>query len=88
MAKKSLSVKKNIRQSEKRRRINKAKKSRLKTMIKKFIAADEKTREKMYPEIQSLIDKAAKDNLIHKNKAARLKSKLSKLLQGNKVKAA
>ncbi len=80
MAKKSLSVKKNIRQSEKRRMRNKAKKTRLKTAIKKFTAGDIKERKKMFPWLQSLIDKAAKDRLIHPNKAARIKSKLSKLL--------
>lgn len=38
---------------------------------------------KMYPEVVSMIDKLAKRNVIHKNKAANLKSKLA--LQVNKL---
>ena len=37
--------------------------------------------------VYKLVDKAAKTNVIHKNKAARLKSKLSKLLAPNKKRA-
>ncbi len=33
--------------------------------------------EKKYPEVVSMIDKLAKRNIIHKNKAANLKSKLA-----------
>jgi small subunit ribosomal protein S20 len=38
---------------------------------------------KMYPEVVSMIDKLAKKNVIHKNKASNLKSKLA--LQINKM---
>ena len=31
----------------------------------------------LYPKVQKMLDKLAKTNLIHKNKAANLKSKLS-----------
>ena len=34
---------------------------------------------KLYPGVVSLIDKLANKNVIHKNKASNLKSKLSKL---------
>ena len=34
---------------------------------------------KLFPNVVSLIDKLAKKNVIHKNKASNLKSKLSKL---------
>lgn len=34
--------------------------------------------------VHAKIDKAAKKNLIHQNKAARLKSRVSKLARGNK----
>jgi small subunit ribosomal protein S20 len=37
----------------------------------------------MYPEVVSMIDKLAKKNVIHKNKASNLKSKLA--LQINKM---
>lgn len=33
---------------------------------------------KLYPEVQKMVDKLAKTNIIHKNKAANLKSSLSK----------
>ncbi len=36
----------------------------------------------LYPSVQKILDKAAKTNLIHKNKAANLKSKLSAYIQG------
>lgn len=32
---------------------------------------------KLYPEVQKMLDKLAKTNIIHKNKAANLKSSLS-----------
>ena len=32
----------------------------------------------LYPKVQKMLDKLAKNNLIHKNKAANLKSRLSK----------
>ena len=38
---------------------------------------------KTYPDVASMIDKLAKRNIIHKNKAANLKSKLA--LQMNKM---
>lgn len=34
----------------------------------------------MLPKVSSMLDKLAKDNIIHKNKAANLKSKLTKHL--------
>jgi len=39
---------------------------------------DKKEAEKMYPTVSSMLDKLAKRNIIHKNKAANLKSKLAK----------
>lgn len=45
---------------------------------KKLKKALKNTDEKNVNEVISLIDKAAKKNLIHKNKAARLKSRLNK----------
>ena len=37
-----------------------------------------KEAEKLYPEVTSMIDKLAKKNIIHANKAANLKSNLAK----------
>ena len=45
---------------------------------KKLKKALKKVDEKNVNEVISLIDKAAKKNLIHKNKAARLKSRINK----------
>ena len=39
--------------------------------------SDKEEATKMYPEVVSMIDKLAKRNIIHKNKASNLKSKLA-----------
>jgi small subunit ribosomal protein S20 len=44
---------------------------------------DKEEAAKLYPEVVSMIDKLAKRNIIHKNKASNLKSKLA--LQINKL---
>ncbi len=47
--------------------------------IREFRAlTDKKAAEKLFPEVISMIDKIAKNNIIHKNKASNLKSKLAK----------
>ena len=66
---------KKLRKDRKRTVLNKAKKENLKALIKK--ARVNKTPENLRA-VFSALDKAAKVNLIHKNKAARLKSRLSK----------
>ena len=70
------SAKKKLRKDRVRTRLNRAKKVYLKEAIKKARARRTKQYER---DAISLIDKAAKTELIHKNKASRLKSKLSKL---------
>jgi small subunit ribosomal protein S20 len=73
------SAKKALRKSEKLREHNKALKTRLKTAFK--TALTESDAVKKAEEIRkafSLIDKAAKRKLIPKNRAARLKSRLSR----------
>ncbi len=45
--------------------------------------SDKEEATKLYPEVASMIDKLAKRNIIHKNKASNLKSKL--MLQINKI---
>lgn len=69
------SAKKRMRQEKKRAAINKTKKLNLKTLIKKTRA--NKNAENLTA-VFSALDKAAKVGLIHKNKSARLKSRLSK----------
>ncbi|HSJ12241.1 MAG TPA: 30S ribosomal protein S20, partial [Gillisia sp.] len=46
--------------------------------IKKLREADKKDAETLYPSVVSMIDKLAKKNIIHDNKASNLKSKLAK----------
>lgn len=72
----------------KRVRANAAKKARNKyqhtttrTFIKKLRKATEKAEaETLFPKVISMIDKLAKRNIIHKNKASNQKSKLRKLV--------
>jgi small subunit ribosomal protein S20 len=45
--------------------------------------SDKEEATKMYPDVAAMIDKLAKRNIIHKNKASNLKSKLA--LQINKL---
>lgn len=84
MAKKSRSVLKQQRKNERRRLINKANKSRLRTAIKKLREAiEEKNVEfamKFSNEVFSLIDKAVKKGTIHENTGSRYKSRLQKQL--------
>jgi small subunit ribosomal protein S20 len=65
------------RQTEKRTAQNKDKKTRLKTIFKKAVAAHDGEFAKT---VESELDKAAKTGVIHKNKAARKKSRLAKSL--------
>lgn len=69
------SAKKRMRQERKRSAINKNKKENLKALIKK--ARSEKSVLNLTA-VFSALDKAAKVGLIHANKSARLKSRLSK----------
>ena len=42
---------------------------------------DKAEAEKQYPVVQKMLDKLAKVNIIHKNKASNLKSKLARHIQ-------
>ena len=42
--------------------------------------SDKKEAAKLLPEVESMLDKLTKRNIIHSNKAANLKSKLSKFV--------
>ncbi len=61
---------KRIRSNETKKSLNKLQHKTTKT---------KKEAQKLYPGVVSLLDKLAKKNVIHKNKASNLKSKLSKL---------
>ncbi|WP_341660626.1 30S ribosomal protein S20 [Blattabacterium cuenoti] len=70
-----LSSLKRIRQNHTRRLRNKYAYKSTRTAIKKLLIDKNK---KQYSIVISMIDKLAKKNIIHVNKAARLKKKLSK----------
>lgn len=71
------SVEKNVRQNARRRAQNKARRTRLKTAVANFNAAAKKDKKKLYPAVQAMIDKTARERVIHPNKAARLKARLA-----------
>ncbi|NCO15217.1 30S ribosomal protein S20 [Candidatus Wolfebacteria bacterium CG18_big_fil_WC_8_21_14_2_50_39_7] len=78
------SAKKALRQNIRRRKINLQRKSELKAVIKqykKLVAGENDKAKEFLSQVYKKLDKAAKINLIKKNKAARLKSRLSKLLR-------
>lgn len=70
---------KRIRQNAVRRLRNRYQHKTTRTLIKRLRASKEKgAAVEMMPTVFSHIDRLAKKNIIHKNKAANLKSKLSK----------
>ena len=74
-----LSAKKRIKQSEKRRVENKYHASTTRNAMKKLRdTTDKAVATEQYTEVSSMLDKLAKTNVIHKNKASNLKSKLAK----------
>jgi len=79
------SAKKALRQNISRRKKNIKKKIELKSAVKqykKLVASGEKDKAKTYlSTVYKKLDKSAKANLIKKNKASRVKSRLSKLIK-------
>ena len=84
----SLSAKKRVRQNEKKRVINRARKTAVKTQLKAVGSAiesgDKKTAVEQYKNVIVTLDKVAAKKTIHKNRASRLKSRLAKKI--NKLK--
>jgi small subunit ribosomal protein S20 len=80
----SLSAKKRIRQNEKRRKTNRARKSQVKTQIKHFETAlqsgDVDASAEQYKLVAKKLDKTASSSTLHKKTAARKKSRLAKRL--------
>jgi len=75
-------TKKDIRQSEKRRERNRYYGKTTRNAIRKLLATtDAAAATEQLPKVISMIDKLAKRNVIHKNKASNLKSGLTKRLQ-------
>ena len=83
MANTKSAIKRN-RQTATRTERNRAEQSRMKTVRKKTLAAIESGNKeeavKASDKLASVLDKAAKRNLIHPNKAANIKSKTAKAI--------
>ncbi len=79
------SAKKELRKSIKRKKQNLIAKNKIKKAIKQFKQATKKgdleTAQKTLSLVYQALDKAAKRNVIHPNKSARKKSRISKLLK-------
>lgn len=77
----SAQARKRARQANKKRDHNKARASRMRTVIKDVVKAidanDKDAATANYHTMVSIIDNAAQNGLIHRNKAARYKSRLN-----------
>ena len=86
----SLQAKKRARQNAKKRTINRARKSQVKTQIKHFEAAVSKGDAEAATEqlrlVTQKLDKTAAKSTMHKKTAARKKSRLAKKLNAIKAK--
>jgi small subunit ribosomal protein S20 len=75
------SAKKRAIQAEKRRKHNASRRSMVRTYVKKVVAAiatgDKANAQQAFNAAQPLLDRMATKGLIHKNKAARHKSRLN-----------
>ncbi len=70
---------KRIRSNEAKRLRNKYQHKTTRNAVRDLrVSEDKKEATEMLPKVVSMLDKLAKNNIIHKNKAANLKSKLSK----------
>jgi len=73
---------KRIRQNETKRLHNRYYAKTVRNAIKKFRSlTDKKEAEEQMPKLYAMIDKLAKRNIIHKNKAGNLKSKVTHFAQ-------
>ena len=85
------SAKKRLRQNIVRRMRNRIKKSAMRTQIRKvreaIAAGDLERAEQEYRLAAKKLDRAGTQNLIHRNKAARTKSRLQKLIKQAKQRA-
>ena len=86
----SLSAKKRIKQNTKRRTINRARKSLVKTQTKHFesalAAGDVESASQQHHRLIKKLDQVASTSTMHKNTAARKKSRLTKKLNALKAK--
>jgi small subunit ribosomal protein S20 len=84
----TLSANKRIRQNEKKRLRNKAYKSKMKTLTKKFLAAvnsgDASLAEESFRTVSKEISKISSKGVIHKNQASRRIQRLARKLNSLK----
>ena len=73
-----------MRQGRARATTNRTQRSQLRTALRKVRAATGAEATAAYAEAVKLLDRAGKKNIIHKNAAARHKSRLAKLVAGKK----
>lgn len=69
---------KRIRSNETKRLRNRYQHKTTRNAIKKLRDAEKQEAETLYPTVVAMIDKLAKKNIIHDNKASNLKSRLAK----------
>ena len=88
----SLSAKKRVRQNAKRRTINRARKSQVKTQIKHLEAAldkgDVQAAAEQFRLVARKLDKTASTSTMHKKTAARKKSRLARRVNALQAKKA
>jgi len=81
----SAQSRKRARQADKRRLHNRGLRSRMRTTIKKFLklveAGDKEAAAAAYRETSSVVDKMTNKGIHHKNRAARMKSRLNARLK-------
>ena len=75
------SAKKRMRQAKKSTAANRQKRSTLRTALKKVRSAAADVAGKAYLEAEKLLDRAGRKNLIHRNTAARQKSRLARAIK-------
>jgi small subunit ribosomal protein S20 len=76
------SAQKRMRQAAGRTRRNRSVRTRLRTAVKKYRQSDDKEKRSKVPETYAEIDRALKRGVIHRNAAARYKSRLAKKAAG------
>ena len=87
----SASARKSQRQNESRRLRNRSQRSELRTFVKRIRKmadnGDVESARAEFANTQKQLDQAAAKNLIHKNKASRLKSRIAKMLADDSAKS-
>jgi small subunit ribosomal protein S20 len=74
------SAAKRMRQARARATLNRTQRSQLRSALKRVRTASGSEAETAYAEAVKLLDRAGQKNIIHKNAAARQKSRLAKLV--------